>query len=651
MAVACSIAFIALRMAMSEGLGGRAPTLILLAAPLVASWFGGWGPGLLATLLCTVIGELALGYQDQAFGWPDTADEWGRVLLLFAYGSIFSAFNESRLRSLRIASARQENLLRAQQELALREQRMRETLEASPAAMVVVNRAGRIELVNSQAERMFGWEREQLVGQPIDMLVPEPARHEHAAHRARFHDHPCARLMGEGRDLRARRGDGTEFPAEVGLTPLQGASSGLVLATVTDISSRIEVARILEESAERLRETERRKDDFIAVLAHELRNPLAPVRSAVEIMRRLDPGDPRLARTREVIARQVDHMTRLIDDLLDVSRIGRGKLALRFDRCDLARIARDTAEDYQASLESDGLRLLIDVPETPIWVEGDAVRLAQMLGNLLNNAGRFSHAGGLITVEVRVNPVIGQAMMRVADTGIGIGSELLGRLFNPFEQGPQDLSRSRGGLGLGLALTQGLATLHGGRIEAMSPGPDLGATFTLWLPLVSESLNARPIADPVGVSPPSAGSASTGFAPGADQGRQGLRILVVEDNRDAAETLAELLTLSGHEVEVCHDGEAGVALAKEGSPDVLISDLGLPGEVDGYQLARRLRADPQQKGLYLIALSGYADGPARARSQEAGFDAHLPKPPDIEQLEALLGQVARRGVGPQTENV
>ena len=631
---------------MSDGLGGRAPTLILLAAPLVASWFGGWGPGLLATLLCTFLGELALAQPGQAFGWPDSADEWERVLLLFAYGSIFSGFNESRLRTLRIASARQENLLRAQQELALREQRMRETLEASPAAMVVVNRAGQIELVNSQAERMFGWGREQLVGQPIDLLVPEPARHQHAAHRATFHANPSARLMGTGREIRARRGDGTEFPAEVRLTPLQGSSSELVLATVTDISTRLEVARALLESAEQLRETERRKDDFIAVLAHELRNPLAPVRSAVEIMRRLDPGDPRLARTREVIARQVDHMTRLIDDLLDVSRIGRGKLALRFDRCDLARIARDTAEDYQASLESEGLRLLIDVPETPIWVEGDAVRLAQMLGNLLNNAGRFSHAGGLITVEVRVDTVIGQAMMRVADTGVGIGSELLGRLFNPFEQGPQDLSRSRGGLGLGLALTQGLATLHGGHIEANSPGPDLGATFTLWLPLASEHTSNRPVAVPVGMSPPSTGSTSAGLAPGTAQGRRKLRILVVEDNLDAAETLGELLSLSGHEVTVCHDGEAGLALAKQGSPHVLISDLGLPGEVDGYQLARRLRADPRQKGLYLIALSGYADGPARARSQEAGFDAHLPKPPDIQQLEALLEQVVRRGKEP-----
>jgi len=645
MALACSIAFIALRIAMSEGLGGRAPTLILLAAPLVASWFGGWGPGLLATLLCTFIGELALAQPGQAFGWPNGPDEWGRVVMLFAYGLIFSGFNESRLRSLRIASARQENLLRAQQELALREQRMRETLEASPAAMVVVNRAGLIELVNSQAGRLFGWDREQLVGQPIDLLVPEPARHQHAAHRATFHANPSARVMGAGRDLRARRRDGTEFPVEVGLTPLQGSSSGLVLATVIDISSRQEAAAALRENAERLRETDSRKDDFIAVLAHELRNPLAPVRSAVEIMRRLDPGDPRLARIREVIARQVDHMTRLIDDLLDVSRIGRGKLALRFDRCNLAQIARDTAEDYQASLESEGLRLLIDVPETPIWVEGDAVRLAQMLGNLLNNAGRFSHAGGLITVEVRVDMVLQLAMMRVADTGVGIGSELLGRLFNPFEQGAQDLSRSRGGLGLGLALTQGLATLHGGHIEAKSPGPDLGATFTLWLPLASEHAGERPGADPVSASPPPTGSASTGLAPVAAQDRSRLRILVVEDNLDAAETLGELLALSGHEVEVCHDGEAGVALAKQGSPDVLISDLGLPGEMDGYQLARRLRADPQQKGLYLIALSGYADGPARARSQEAGFDAHLPKPPDIQQLEALLLQVARRGVG------
>ncbi len=753
MAVALSVGFIGLQIVLRNTVHGQPPVIALLAAPLFASWFGGWGPGALATVFCAFVGELLLGGPGDTLLIPSDSNEWVRLLLFIGYGLLFSGFNEGRLRSLRIAAARQENLLRAQQELALREQRMRETLEASPAGMIVVNRDGRIELVNHQAERMFGLPREQLVGQCIDQLVPERVRGEHAANRAEFHAHPTARAMGAGRELWARRGDGSEFPVEIGLTPLQGASSGLVLASVIDISSRQEAEHALQESAERfraladhipqlawmaaadgsitwynqrwfdftgtdfedmagwgwqrihhpdhvarvtekfrrhlqtgepwedtfplrgadghyrwflsrafpirdaegrirnwfgtntdvtaqreaeeaLRETDRRKDEFIAVLAHELRNPLAPVRSAVDIMRRLDPADPRFARTREVIGRQVAHMTRLIDDLLDVSRIARGKLALRIARCDQGQITRVTAEDYRASLEANGLRLVVDTPEAPIWVDGDAVRLAQMLGNLLNNAGRFSHAGGLITVEARADPLARTALMRVTDTGIGIGRELLARLFNPFEQAAQDLSRSRGGLGLGLALTKGLAELHGGHIEAASPGVNQGATFTLFLPLAVTAVE------------PASHRTGAGRRETPEEAKtQRLRILVVEDNHDAAETLGELLELAGYQVAVCHDGEAGIALAGQLQPDVVISDLGLPGEVDGYQLARRLRAEPQREGLYLIALSGYADSRARARSEAAGFDEHLPKPPDIHRLELLLERLGATEAG------
>lgn len=511
-AVACSVAFVVLRLALNPVLGREALLIIPLAAPLIASWFGGWGPGLLATLLAAVLGDWFL--MRPAFGeGVSRQSEWVAMALFLGNGLLFSALNESRLRSLRIAAARQENLLRAQQELALREQR--------------------------------------------------------------------------------------------------------------------------------LRETDRRKDEFIAVLAHELRNPLAPVRSAVDILRRLDPADPRAARTREVIARQVGHMTRLVDDLLDVSRIGRGKLSLRISRCNLSTIARETAEDYRASLEAQGLRLLVDVPEAPLWIDGDAVRLAQMLGNLLNNAGRFSQPGGLVTVEAQADRVKREALLRVADTGIGISGELMARLFNPFEQAAQDLSRSRGGLGLGLALTQGLAELHGGRIEAASPGPGQGATFTLHLPL-APAPQAPPPPPAQGQDPAGVTGQQPAPAPGADAAPPGLRILLVEDNHDAAATLAELLSLSGHRVTVCHDGEAGLALARQLRPEVVISDLGLPGEMDGYQLARQLRADSPPSAPYLIALSGYADARARARSHAAGFDEHLSKPPDVDVLESLLARLGNR---------
>lgn len=403
-----------------------------------------------------------------------------------------------------------------------------------------------------------------------------------------------------------------------------------------DVTKIFEAAERLRESDERhraallalnerLREADRRKDEFIGILAHELRNPLSPVRSAVEILRRIDPVEPRIERARSVIERQVTHMARLIDDLLDVSRIARGKLALQRQSCDLGAIARQTAEDYRASMEESGLRLLVSIPKEPVRVEGDPVRLAQMVANLLHNSARFTEDGGRVEVHVSVEPESRMALITVQDTGVGIPPELLSRLFDPFSQAAQDLARSKGGLGLGLSLTKGLAELHGGGVEARSEGAGHGATFTVRIPLGEER---HPAAWKNGTS----GGQVTA-----------LRVLVVEDNRDAAETLGELLEIEGHEVRLAFDGAEAVRIAHELRPDAVISDIGLPGELDGYSVARALRADPEMQGVRLIALSGYANTEARRRSREAGFDAHLAKPADIQTIERMLSGVARRG--------
>ena len=377
-------------------------------------------------------------------------------------------------------------------------------------------------------------------------------------------------------------------------------------------------------SVEALREADRRKDDFIAILAHELRNPLAPVRNAVQILKLLGPTDARVTRARDVIDRQVTHMARLIDDLLDVSRIARGKLALQREVCDLAAIARQTADDYRANLESEGLTLAFTGSGQPAWVEGDPVRLAQMIANLLHNAGRFTPRGGRVEVCVDVERASERAALRVIDTGVGIEPELLARLFDPFSQAQQDIARSKGGLGLGLALTRGLAGLHGGDVEAQSDGPGRGATFTLHIPL------ARPRYEAAEAPQPRAPR------------RPGVGVLVVEDNRDAAETLRDLLVLLGYTVEVAFDGAAALEVARSFRPDAVVSDLGLPGELDGYAVARALRSDPSFEGVRLIALSGYANDEARRRSREAGFDVHLAKPPDLDALERELAVVRDR---------
>ncbi|HSW19457.1 MAG TPA: ATP-binding protein [Ramlibacter sp.] len=388
--------------------------------------------------------------------------------------------------------------------------------------------------------------------------------------------------------------------------------------THTDVTEQLQAQQALHEA-------DKRKDEFIAVLAHELRNPLAPVRTAVEILRRSEgetheKGRARERRAREVIDRQISHMARLIDDLLDVSRIARGKLALKRERCDLAAIVRQTAEDYRVSLEAAGLELQAPPSGKPLWVDGDAVRLAQMIGNLLNNAGRFTERGGRIDVLADQEPNQAFALVRVCDSGIGIEPGMLPRLFDPFSQGEQDLARSKGGLGLGLALTRGLVELHGGSISAFSAGVGQGAEFTLRLPLSRAGASPAPPARP-------------------GEKTRALRVLVIEDNTDAADSLSELLGLAGHEVRVAYDGERGLEMAHEFRPDVVISDIGLPGAVDGYTVARALRADADFAGVYLIALSGYASERARQRAREVGFDAHMAKPADLQALREALSRV------------
>ncbi|WP_238602396.1 response regulator [Fimbriiglobus ruber] len=391
-----------------------------------------------------------------------------------------------------------------------------------------------------------------------------------------------------------------------------------------------ENVRLLKESrqyAEALEEADRRKDDFLAMLAHELRNPLAPVRNAVEILRQYGANEIAAGKAREIIARQVAHMARLVDDLLDVARIARGKVELRTERCDLTTVVRQTAEDYRPILTEAGVSLVVDVPAHPLSLTGDATRLAQVVGNLLHNAGKFTPRGGTVTVRAAADPANETAVVSVRDTGVGIDAAVLSRLFEPFSQAQQNLDRSKGGLGLGLALVRGLIELHGGSVTAESRGPQQGSTFTLRLPMATPTAKAKATdqdSEPV----PSANS-------------HGLRILVVEDNRDAAESLQMLLSMLGHRVDVAFDGSAGVAAAKKLRPDVLVSDLGLPGEMTGYAVAKAVRTDPSLARVYLISLSGYGHDDDRRRALDAGFNCHLVKPVDPADLEGVLAAVPR----------
>lgn len=391
-----------------------------------------------------------------------------------------------------------------------------------------------------------------------------------------------------------------------------------------------EKIRLLEESrrhADALKEADRRKDEFLAMLAHELRNPLAPVSNAVEILRLSGAKDPEAVDMAcEILSRQVSHMARLIDDLLDVARIARGKVQLRTGHCDLAAVVRQTAEDYRPTFVSSSVNFEVDVPEQPFHLIGDPTRLAQVIGNLLHNAGKFTPAGGTVRVRAQIDDADGSAVVTVCDSGVGLDAKVLSRLFEPFSQADQTLDRGKGGLGLGLTLVKGLIELHGGTVAAESDGPGHGSKFTLRLPLLKNG------------NPETIAATNSNVVP--TNGK--LRVLIVEDNRDAAQSLQMLLSLLGHQVEVAFDGRSGLAAAQGRRPDVVISDLGLPGDLDGYALARELRADATLADLYLIALSGYGRDDDRRQARAAGFDRHLAKPVDAACLDAALADIPQR---------
>jgi signal transduction histidine kinase/CheY-like chemotaxis protein len=382
----------------------------------------------------------------------------------------------------------------------------------------------------------------------------------------------------------------------------------------------------LERLTERLREADRRKDEFLAVLAHELRNPLAPLRNAVHLLQQPEVDRTVIDRTGQVMGRQVQQLGRLVDDLLDLSRIARGQMELRKEPVDLGQIARRAADASRPLVESRRHELTVALPAAPVRLLADPARLEQVLTNLLNNAARYTPEGGRIWLTATTEG--GAAVVRVRDTGIGIPPEMLSHVFGLFAQVGRPQERAGGGLGIGLSLVKSLTEMHGGRVEAHSAGPGRGSEFVVRWPLPAEEA-------PEGAPAPAAGPPAT---------ERAVRALLVDDNADAADTLALLLRLWGHEVTVAHDGPAALRAAEAQRPEVCLLDIGLPG-MDGYELARRLRARPGLARAVLVALTGWGQEEDRRRAREAGFDHHLVKPVELSALRELLAQVERQGPG------
>jgi signal transduction histidine kinase/CheY-like chemotaxis protein len=405
------------------------------------------------------------------------------------------------------------------------------------------------------------------------------------------------------------------------LTTLGRTFLQAVYHTILEADRLAEMTRLrdlLQQRTQELIDADHRKDEFLALLAHELRNPLAPLSNAVQLMRQVGDDDPKQPWARDVVERQVQHLTRLVDDLLDVSRITRGKILLHKKPVDLSTVVNHAVEASRPIIEAHRHRLTVTLPPERVWVEADLIRLAQVMTNVLNNAAKYTEDGGQIGLTVEQEGE--EVLLRVHDTGMGIAAEILPRIFEMFTQADQAPARSHGGLGIGLALVRSLVELHGGNVQAFSSGLGLGSEFVVRLPVVPE---------------PRCRVEERGEE--FDLGRPSpcRRVLVVDDNVDAARSLAMVLELSGHEVHLAHDGLVALTTAQDFQPQIVFLDIGLPG-MDGYEVARRLRKNPLLDELLLVALSGYASEEDRVRSQNAGIDYHLVKPADPCALQMLL---------------
>jgi PAS domain S-box-containing protein len=487
------------------------------------------------------------------------------------------------------------------------ESRLKALFDNAAIGIAEIDAAQRFALVNDAICELLRAHREDLLDTPLSDVVQADDRLDLGMRLADVLSGGGASALAEVRFVRR---DGATIWVK-----LAGSLSRAVDGRGAHAVVAIEDITESKHAAEDLREADRRKDEFLAILAHELRNPLAPIRNSLHIFRLAGVQDPAVGRVTDMMERQVAHMVRMVDDLLEVSRISRGKIELRKEHVELASVLRTAVDTSLPLIEANRHKLTVHVPAEPLVLDADPVRLAQVFANLLNNSAKYTPPGGKIDVEVSVDN--GMAVVCVRDNGEGIPQQMLSRVFNMFTQvNPGE--RAQGGLGIGLTLARTLVNLHGGSIEAFSHGPGSGCEFLVKLPLLKAEVAAM-----------------------QSQAQQGdgvlrlKRVLVVDDNKDAADSLGMLLEFLGAEVRVVHDGLAALEAVSSFKPTVVLLDLGMPG-MNGLEVARRMREDPEAKGTTLVALTGWGQREDRRRTTEAGFDYHLVKPADLGALQSIL---------------
>ncbi|GEP45081.1 PAS domain S-box protein [Brevifollis gellanilyticus] len=506
-----------------------------------------------------------------------------------------------------------ENALRAS------EARKDAILSSALDAIITMDHEGMLVEFNQAAERIFGYARADVLGRQLaDLIIPERLRERHQQGLARFLATGEGPVLNKQIELPALRADGTEFPAELAIIAIPGTRPPMFTAFLRDITQRRQMENSLVARADQLAQADRSKDEFLAMLAHELRNPLAPLRNATELLKDNLLGEDDRTHAQSIIGRQIENMSRMLDDLLDVSRITEGKIEMRKKPVALGSIITAALSLVRASCATQKQELSVSLPKEPLYLEADATRLEQVFGNLLTNASKYSGEGSHITisaerVEDNETP---EVLISVRDDGIGIDPELLPRIFDLFVQASRTLDRSHGGLGIGLTLVQRLVKLHGGRIEAHSQGQGQGAEFIVRLPLLRE--------------PPAEPQQSQ-----VSRIETLRRILIVDDNTDSARTLALLQSRRGHETRTAFTGPDALIAVKDFKPEAVLLDIGLPG-MDGFEVARQIRSLPDMQHTLLIAMSGYGSAEDRINAQAAGFDDYLVKPIDLAALRARL---------------
>jgi PAS domain S-box-containing protein len=505
---------------------------------------------------------------------------------------------------------------RAEQELADEKARLESIVNHAIDGIIAIDENGTVDAFNPAAERVFGYRAEEVIGQNVKMLMPRPFHTEHDGYLANYLRTGQVTIIGIGREVQGRCKDGRVFPMDLAVSEFRLGNRRYFTGLVRDITERKRTEKQVYDLLIGLKEGDLRKDEFLAMLAHELRGPLAPLSNMLEIIKRASGNGELLEQARKTMERQMCHLVRLVDDLIDVSRITRSRIELRGERVDLASIIHQSVEACRPLAESARHEVTVTLPPQSIYLQADPVRLVQVFSNILNNACKYTEPGGKIwfSAERQGSDVV----VKVKDTGVGIPPDKLVSVFEMFTQIDRSLERSQGGLGIGLALVKRLVEMHGGSVDASSEGPGRGSEFIVRLPVLIE----RPGAVPA-VSIPEAIQIKAS------------RILVVDDNTDAASSLAILLQMTGNETQMAHDGLEAVEVAEKFRPDVILLDIGLP-KLSGYDACRRIREQPWGKSILMVALTGWGQEEDRRRSTEAGFNGHMVKPVDYTALMKLL---------------